>query len=93
MLRGRPTLRAARGERQLAEGEVVVFRRGPDDAHACRNDTDAPVRYLMISNNSSPDAVEYPEAGLLSVMAHTRDQFGKPLWDMRKLDPPGEPSG
>ncbi|HEY1750334.1 MAG TPA: cupin domain-containing protein [Caulobacteraceae bacterium] len=92
VLSGRPTLRTAAGERQLEEGEVVVFRRGPDDAHKCSNDTDAPVRYLMISNNASPDAVEYPEEGLLSVMAYTHDQFGKPLWNMRKIEPPAEGS-
>jgi uncharacterized cupin superfamily protein len=88
VLRGRPTLRTPAGERQLDEGEVVVFRRGPEDAHTCSNATDEPVRYLMISNNASPDAVEYPELGLLSVMAYTKDQFGKPLWDLRKLEAP-----
>ncbi|HVN00399.1 MAG TPA: cupin domain-containing protein [Caulobacteraceae bacterium] len=88
VLHGRPTLRTPKGERQLDEGEVVVFRRGPEDAHKCSNDTDAPVRYLMVSNNASPDAVEYPEDGLLSVMAYTRDQFGKPLWDMRQVTAP-----
>jgi len=88
VLRGRPTLRTPQGERVLEEGEVVVFRRGPQDAHTCSNASDEPVRYLMISNNASPDAVEYPEQGLLSVMAHTADQFGKPLWDMRSVKPP-----
>jgi uncharacterized cupin superfamily protein len=87
VLRGRPTLRMANSERQLDEGEVVVFRVGPNDAHCCRNDTDQPVRYLFVSNNPSPDAVEYPELGLLSVMAYTNDQFGKPLWDLRKFEP------
>jgi len=87
VLRGRPTLRTPKGERQLDEGEVVVFRRGPEDAHKCSNDTDEPVRYLFVSNNASPDAVEYPEDGLLSVMAYTHDQFGKPLWDMRQVGP------
>jgi uncharacterized cupin superfamily protein len=88
VLRGRPTLRTPQGERQLDEGEVVVFRRGPDDAHKCSNDTDEPVRYLFVSNNASPDAVEYPEDGLLSVMAYTKDQFGRPLWDMRQVAKP-----
>jgi uncharacterized cupin superfamily protein len=88
VLRGRPTVRTPAGERQLDEGEVVVFKRGPEEAHTLRNATDQPVRYLMISNNASPDAVEYPEQGLLSVMAHTHDQFGKPLWDMRTVEPP-----
>ena len=93
VLRGRPTLRMNAGERQLEEGEVVVFKRGPDDAHTCRNDTDQPVRYLMISNNASPDAVEYPELNLLSVMAYTNDQFGKPLWNHHQIEPPSAEPG
>jgi uncharacterized cupin superfamily protein len=88
VLRGRPTLRTPAGERLLEEGEVVVFRRGPDDAPACSNTTDEAVRYLFVSNNASPDAVEYPEAGLLSVMAYTKSQFGQPLWDMRQVTKP-----
>jgi uncharacterized cupin superfamily protein len=88
VLKGRPTLRTPQGERQLEEGEVVVFRRGPDDAHKCSNQTDEPVRYLFVSNNATPDAVEYPDTRQLSVMAFTRSQFGNPLWDMRTLDEP-----
>jgi|HubBroStandDraft_1064217.scaffolds.fasta_scaffold429857_2 uncharacterized cupin superfamily protein len=76
VLRGRPTLRTRAGERQLDEGEVVVFRRGPADAHTCSNDTDQPARYLMVSNNASPDAVECPDLGLLSIMAYTDDRSG-----------------
>ena len=91
VLRGRPTLRTPQGERQLAEGEVVVFPVGPDHAHKCRNETDEPVRYLFVSNRVSPDAVEYPDTGQLSVMALTHSQHGRPLWDMRTLDkPPSE---
>ena len=90
VLRGRPSLRTPQGERQLDEGEVVVFRCGPADAHKCSNQTDEPVRYLMISNNASPDAVEYPDSGMLSVMAYTDSQFGRPLWDMRPLADPSK---
>jgi uncharacterized cupin superfamily protein len=88
VLRGRPTLRMPEGERQLEEGEVVVFRRGAEGAHKLRNTTDEPVRYLFVSNNASPDAVEYPDTKQLSVMAHTTSQFGRPLWDMRTVDGP-----
>jgi uncharacterized cupin superfamily protein len=91
VLRGRPMLRTPGGERQLEEGEVVVFRRGPQDAHKCRNPTDEAVRYLFVSNRASPDAVEYPDAGLLSVMALTNSQHGVPLWDMRTLEKPEPP--
>jgi uncharacterized cupin superfamily protein len=88
VLRGRPTLRTPQGERQLEEGEIVVFPVGPQDAHKCRNETDQPVRYLFVSNRASPDAVEYPDTGWLSVMALTNSQHGRPLWDMRTLEKP-----
>ncbi|MEJ0065331.1 MAG: cupin domain-containing protein [Caulobacteraceae bacterium] len=88
VLSGRPTLRTPEGERQLEEGEVVIFRRGPDDAHKCSNQTDQPARYVMICNYATPDAVEYPDTRQLSVMAFTKSQFGKPLWDMRTMDDP-----
>jgi uncharacterized cupin superfamily protein len=89
VLRGRPTLRTPDGERVLAEGEVVVFKRGPDGAHKCRNQTAEPARYVVVSNVASPEAVEYPDTGQLSVMAFNASQFGGPLWDMRTLEKPG----
>jgi quercetin dioxygenase-like cupin family protein len=89
VLSGRPTLRTPDGERVLAEGEVVLFQRGPAGAHKCRNETAEPARYVMISNMASPEAVEYPDTGQLSVMAFTASQFGGPLWDMRTLEKPG----
>ena len=63
VLRGRPTLRTPDGERALAEGDVVCFRRGRDGAHQVRNDTEAPVRVLMLSTLLKPDIVEYLDSG------------------------------
>jgi len=88
---GRPTLRTPEGERVLEQGEVIVFPRGAKGAHKCSNNTDQPVRYLFVSNNASPDAVEYPDAKLLSVMAYTESQFGKPLWHMRVVGKDDQP--
>lgn len=90
VLRGRPTLRGPAGERELAEGEVVLFPVGPDGAHQLLNRTDEPVRYLMASNRPSPEAVEYPDSRQLSVMALTESQLGRPLWDLRTLDAPAD---
>jgi hypothetical protein len=42
----------------------------------------------MVSNRPSPEAVEYPDSGQLSVMAFTESQLGEPLWDLRTLDAP-----
>jgi uncharacterized cupin superfamily protein len=63
VLRGRPTLRTPEGERELAEGDVVCFRRGREGFHQIRNATDAPLRVLMLSTLVAPDLVEYPDSG------------------------------
>lgn len=86
VLRGRPTLREPAGERELDEGSVVVFPRGPEGAHQLLNRTDEHVRYLMASTRPSPEAVEYPDTRQLSVMAFTESQLGSPLWDIRTLE-------
>jgi uncharacterized cupin superfamily protein len=88
VLRGRPTLREPGGERELSEGDVVLFAVGPDGAHQLVNRTGDPVRYLMASNRPSPEAVEYPDTRQLSVMALTSSQHGGPLWDIRTLPDP-----
>ena len=90
VLRGRPTLRTPDGERELAEGTVVHFPVGPDGAHQLINRSGEAVRYLMVSTRPSPEAVEYPDNGQVSVMAFTHSQFGKPLWDIRTVEPPDQ---
>lgn len=86
VLRGRPTLRTPDGSRTIDEGAVVHFERGPAGAHSVSNETAEPVRYVMVSNRASPDAVEYPESKQLSVMARTPSQFGDPLWYIRTIE-------
>jgi uncharacterized cupin superfamily protein len=86
VLRGRPTLREPAGERVLEEGDVVHFAVGPEGAHQLLNRTAEPVRYLMVSNRPSPEAVEYPDTRQISVMAFTESQLGRPLWDIRTLE-------
>src|SRR5207248_2718826 len=61
--RGQPTLRTPEGERTLSEGDVVCFPRGKEGAHQIRNDTDSPIRVLMVSTLIAPDIVEYLDTG------------------------------
>ena len=89
VLRGTPTLRTPEGERNLEEGDVVHFTIGPDGAHQLINGTPEPIRYLMVANRPSPEAVEYPDTGQVSVMAFTASQLGRPLWDIRRLEDSG----
>ena len=90
VLRGQPTLRTPGGKRQLAEGAVVHFPVGPDGAHALRNETDAPVRYVVASSHSAPEVVEYPDLKMITAQAPTASQTGERLWLIHELDPDGQ---
>jgi uncharacterized cupin superfamily protein len=68
VLRGRPMLRTPAGERQLEEGDVAIFPPGRDGAHQVVNNTDAPVRYVMISTMAGADLVEYPDSGKVAAL-------------------------
>jgi uncharacterized cupin superfamily protein len=46
-----------------AEGEVIVFPRGPAGAKGIRNESDSPARVLIVSTNADPDVTEYPDTG------------------------------
>ena len=80
VLRGSPTLRGPDGDRVLEEGEVVHFPPGPAGAHGIRNDTDDPVRYVMVSDHPSPEVAEYPDLGQITAQARTGSQTGERLW-------------
>jgi uncharacterized cupin superfamily protein len=80
VLRGSPTLRGPDGDRVLEEGEVVHFAPGPAGAHGIRNDTDEPVRYVMVSDHPSPEVAEYPDLGQITAQARTGSQTGERLW-------------
>jgi uncharacterized cupin superfamily protein len=68
VLRGTPTLRTPDGERVLAEGDVVVFPRGPGGAKEIRNNSAAPARLLIVSTNADPDVTEYPDSGKVGLI-------------------------
>jgi len=59
VLRGTPTVRMHDGDRQLREGDVIGFPRGPEGGHQIRNDGDEPARVLIASTNADPDVAEY----------------------------------
>ena len=69
VLRGEPTLRDPTGERSLAAGDCVLFKRGPEGAHSIRNETDEPVRLLMLSSDEDAGAeiCFYPDSGKVGV--------------------------
>ena len=58
VLSGSPTLRTLDGTRQLAPGEVVACPVGPRGAHQLQNNTDEPIRALVISTMVYPEIAE-----------------------------------
>ena len=87
VLRGRPTLRTAGGNRELNEGDVLHFPTGPDGAHGVSNETDQPVRLLMASTLRSPEVAEYPDLKQITVQARTRSLTGERLWFIHDVEP------
>jgi uncharacterized cupin superfamily protein len=87
VLRGEPTLREPQGERRLAAGDVVHFGRGPDGAHALRNETEHEVRYVMASTLHTPEVAEYPDLRQITAQARTGSQTGDRLWLIHDVDP------
>ncbi len=71
VLAGTATVRTPAGEQPLAAGEATLFRRGPEGAHAVRNDGAGPLRIAMISTMVAPEIAEYPDSGKLGVFAGT----------------------
>jgi uncharacterized cupin superfamily protein len=67
VLSGEVSLRTASGWERLPEGEVVAFPRGERGAHGCRNDSDEPVRVLMISEMTAPNISVYPDTGQVGI--------------------------
>ena len=63
MLEGEPTLRNLEGERRLERGEVVACPAGREGAHELRNESEAPVRVLIVSTMRAPDINEFPDSG------------------------------
>ena len=67
VLQGRLSLRTADGWEELPEREVVAFPRGERGAHGYRNDTDVPVRVLVVSEMNGPNVSVYPDSNQIGI--------------------------
>jgi uncharacterized cupin superfamily protein len=83
VIEGTIVLRTPSGEEQLTAGDVVCCRVGPDGAHAVRNDSDAPARFMMLSNVAvDADGAVYPDSGTFVVRTEGwshRGRLGEPV--------------
>lgn len=75
VLRGAPTVRMHDGDRQLAEGDVLTFPRGPEGGHQIRNDGETVARVLIVSTNTAPDVAEYDSGKVAAITKGDEHRF------------------
>ncbi|UPM43381.1 cupin domain-containing protein [Halocatena salina] len=61
VLAGEGLLVASDGEKPLAAGDFVAFPADERGGHRIINDSDEPLRYLLLSTMNEPDITIYPE--------------------------------
>ena len=67
VLGGNPTVRTPDGEERLEPFDVACFPRGPEGAHAVRNETEEPARVVMFSTVVTPTATVYPDSDKVGI--------------------------
>jgi uncharacterized cupin superfamily protein len=77
VLKGTVTVRTPNGERELNPGDLTVFRRGPEGAHALANRSEDMCRVAVFSSMRDPDVVEYPDAGVIGAIAGDAPTAGR----------------
>jgi uncharacterized cupin superfamily protein len=82
---GRPTLRAADGERELEPGDVAIFPEGPAGAHQVINRSDETCRVLVLSSKAPIAIVHYPDSGKVGLWSQA-EGYKKLLRDGPALD-------
>ena len=63
VIEGEGTLRVAGEMLPLRAGDVVFIPAGPEYPHQVINTSAAPLKYLSISTQDSPEICEYPDSG------------------------------
>ena len=69
VLEGSGTLRVAGERLPIAAGDVVFIPPGPEYPHHIINTSDAPLKYLSLSTNETPEVCEYPDSGKLMAVS------------------------
>jgi uncharacterized cupin superfamily protein len=67
VLDGTLTLRTNAGSEEVAPGSVVAFPTGEHGSHGYENNTDTPVRLLMISEQTLPNVTVYPDTNEIGI--------------------------
>ena len=77
VLDGTLVMRTPDGERELRKGDVAVFPRGPQGAHALANRSGEVCRVAVFSSMRHPDVVVYPDTGMVGAIAEEPPTAGR----------------
>lgn len=69
IITGNATLKTPKGDIDVTEGDVIVIPPNENGAHMLTNTSNAPVSYLDIDTQASPDVILYPDSGNIRIMA------------------------
>lgn len=69
IIAGNATLKTPKGDIEVTEGDVIVIPPNENGAHMLTNTSNAPVSYLDIDTQASPDVILYPDSGNIRIMA------------------------
>jgi uncharacterized cupin superfamily protein len=72
ILEGEGTLRVADERIAIRAGDVIDIPPGPEYPHQIVNTSTAPLKFLSVSTQKSPEVCEYPDSGKYGVYAKPR---------------------
>ena len=68
IISGRGTLRTAKGEKNVSEGDMIVMPANKNGAHQLMNTSDAPIVYININTAVSTETVVFPDTGKIMIV-------------------------
>ena len=89
ILEGQGTLRVAGEMLPVRAGDVVFVPPGPQYPHQLVNTSDAPLKYLSISTQQSPEVCVYPDSGKAAAFGPGHRLVNRPAANLDYWD--GEP--
>jgi uncharacterized cupin superfamily protein len=86
ILEGQATLRVAGVRLPIAAGDVIFIPPGPEYPHHIVNTSSAPLKYLSISTQETPEICEFPDSNKVSAWSgetrlHNRTAANLDRWD------------
>ncbi|MGZ3576250.1 MAG: cupin domain-containing protein [Vulcanimicrobiaceae bacterium] len=81
VLEGEPTIRSSRGSIRCRTGDVIAFPTGDRGAHQLRNDSETPVKLLLLGMDRQDEVVYYPDSDKVAVDSRRLRIRGTPNLD------------